>query len=115
MATKNATSRARHGTAAELPSPRGPVSAALIAALDRQPGASSEVFDGLPFVDDVLYGEDAPLALYVLYELHYRGFAGVDDEWEWDANALRLRARLERSFCDRLEDEGDAFALAVHG
>ncbi|MGW2997108.1 iron-containing redox enzyme family protein, partial [Streptomyces sp. NPDC001193] len=30
------------------------------------------------------WGEDLQLALYVLYELHYRGFEGVDDEREWD-------------------------------
>jgi hypothetical protein len=42
--------------------------------------------------------EDATLALYVLYELHYRGFAGVDDHWEWEPSLLRERARLERAF-----------------
>jgi hypothetical protein len=36
--------------------------------------------------------------LYVLYELHYHGFAGVDDRWEWEPSVLRERARLEREF-----------------
>jgi hypothetical protein len=87
-----------------LPGARGPVSEALIAALRRDPRMSSKSFEDLPLVDDPLYGEDAPLALYTLYELHYRGFDGVDDEWEWDANTLRLRTRLEIAFLSRLED-----------
>ncbi len=42
--------------------------------------------------------EDAALTLYVMYELHYRGFDGVDDGWEWEPSLLRERARLERAF-----------------
>ncbi|GAA2625856.1 hypothetical protein GCM10010425_23090 [Streptomyces spororaveus] len=30
------------------------------------------------------WGEDLQLALYMLYELHYRGFDGVDDARKWD-------------------------------
>ncbi|MGP3683554.1 iron-containing redox enzyme family protein [Streptomyces sp. IBSNAI002] len=41
------------------------------------------------------WGEDLQLALYLLYELHYRGFAGVDDDREWDPDLLRLRRALE--------------------
>lgn len=88
---------------ATLPCARGPVSAALIEALRGEPGRSQS-FTDQPFVDDPLYGEDAPLALYILYELHYRGFGEVDDLWEWDLGALRLRTRLERAFLRRLED-----------
>jgi hypothetical protein len=32
------------------------------------------------------------------YELHYRGFAGVDAAWEWNPTLLHLRAQLERAF-----------------
>ncbi len=32
------------------------------------------------------------------YELHYRGFAGVDPAWEWNPALLQLRAELERVF-----------------
>ena len=50
-------------------------------------------------VDDAdPYGDDLHLALQVCYELHYRGFAGVDAEWEWNPALLTLRARLERVF-----------------
>jgi hypothetical protein len=44
------------------------------------------------------YGLDLHLALYMCYELHYRGFAGVDPTWEWNPALLYLRARLERAF-----------------
>lgn len=87
-----------------LPAPRGPVSQALVAALRQKPDTCAESFDDLPLVDDPLTGEDVPLALYTLYELHYRGYAGVDDAWEWAPNALRLRTRLEDAFLSRLED-----------
>ncbi len=41
---------------------------------------------------------DVQLALLICYELHYRGFDGVDDAWEWDPDLLRLRAALESAF-----------------
>ncbi|MGH3264951.1 MAG: iron-containing redox enzyme family protein, partial [Trebonia sp.] len=44
---------------------------------------------------------DAQLALWVLFELHYRGFDGVPSDREWDIDLLRLRAELE----NRLEQE----------
>jgi hypothetical protein len=81
---------------AELPGARGPLSAAVLAALVARPGAATfpvteaELADGL--------GEDVQLALQVCYELHYRGFAGVDPSWEWDPQLLRLRGALERAF-----------------
>jgi hypothetical protein len=42
--------------------------------------------------------ERGELALYALYELHYRGFHGVDDRLEWDSDLFRLRSLLERRF-----------------
>jgi hypothetical protein len=42
--------------------------------------------------------EDLQLALYVCYEIHYRGFEGVDAEWEWEPTLLAFRRRLERIF-----------------
>ncbi|MGH3961013.1 iron-containing redox enzyme family protein [Mycobacterium sp.] len=41
---------------------------------------------------------DLQLALYMCYELHYRGFAGVDPTWEWNPGLLHLRGQLERTF-----------------
>jgi hypothetical protein len=55
------------------------------------------------------YGIDIQLSLYVCYELHYRGFAGVDPEWEWNPGLLHLRARLEDAFLWAVRrDIGDA-------
>ncbi|MFE2547530.1 iron-containing redox enzyme family protein [Streptomyces sp. NPDC059355] len=51
------------------------------------------------------WGEDLQLALYLLYELHYRGFDGVDDEREWDPDLLRLRQALETRFLHALRTE----------
>jgi len=44
------------------------------------------------------FGLDLQLALYMCYELHYRGFAGVDPTWEWNPGLLHLRGQLERAF-----------------
>lgn len=87
---------------APIPPPRGPLSEHVVAHLTRpvhDPGH-------LPApIDDPLTGEDAPLALHLLYELHYRGLAGVDERWEWHPGLLAMRAQLEGRFEDRLFDE----------
>jgi hypothetical protein len=82
-----------------LPDPRGPLSEALFADL---PGrtvstAASEEAERIamggtaPLTDD-----DLQITLAVCYELHYRGFDGVSEDWEWDPELVRLRARLEQ-------------------
>lgn len=91
-----------------LPAGRGELSAAVIAALrsDRAalPDLRSEGADP--------YGDDLQLALYVLYELHYQGFAEVDDEREWDPDLLRLRRTLEQRFLHALRaDSGDVTSV----
>ncbi|HEY1839171.1 MAG TPA: iron-containing redox enzyme family protein [Mycobacterium sp.] len=53
---------------------------------------------GASVSDSDPYGLDLQLALYMCYELHYRGFAGVDPTWEWNAGLLHLRGQLERAF-----------------
>jgi Iron-containing redox enzyme/N-terminal domain of (some) glycogen debranching enzymes len=53
-----------------------------------------------PLVDHPLGGEDSGLALYLCYELHYRGLPGVDEAWEWNPSLLRFRQRLEAEFMD---------------
>jgi hypothetical protein len=77
-----------------LPGPRGPASAALLAALRRPPHALE------PAAPDG--HEDLHLALYCCYELHYRGFAGVDPAWEWAPGLLAFRAGLEERFAAEL-------------
>jgi hypothetical protein len=49
-------------------------------------------------VADPLADEDLQLALYTCYELHYRGFDGVDDAWEWQPSQLALRGAIEAEF-----------------
>ena len=84
---------------AALPAPRGPLSACVLAAL-RDGGPPRD----LPPLRDP-YGEDEQLTLYCLYELHYRGFPGVDAEREWDLDLLRVRQALEREFLTALRAE----------
>jgi hypothetical protein len=83
-----------------LPKPRGPVSAALCADLSTGStlSAGTLAVAERPAVTatDPLTDDDLQLSLAICYELHYRGFDGVDDSWEWDPDLLRLRAVLER-------------------
>ncbi|MBA3524765.1 MAG: iron-containing redox enzyme family protein [Geodermatophilaceae bacterium] len=80
-----------------LPTARGPLSAAVLAALRGDPPAFPDVS-----LDVDAYGEDVQLSLYCLYELHYRGFAGVSDDLEWNPALLGFRVVLERRFLDAL-------------
>jgi hypothetical protein len=81
-----------------LPPSRGPVSAAVGKYLT---GAGPLPADAA-VRDASAYGDDLQLALYLCYELHYRGFGGVDPEREWDADLLRTRGALERRFLSAL-------------
>ena len=83
-----------------LPHARGPISAHVLDLLaGRSPAVvMAEVIDGLGAVVDPIGDEDLQLALYCLYELHYRGFADVDDAREWDLDLLRIRGLLEARF-----------------
>lgn len=73
----------------------------LVASLRRPPHElpSASIPDG-----DALGGEDEPLALYLCYELCYRGLPEADESWEWSPSLLRLRARLEERFLAALFD-----------
>lgn len=55
-----------------------------------------------PVGDADPYGLDLQLALYLCYELHYRGFAEVDPAWEWNPGLLQLRSQLEQVFLDAI-------------
>jgi hypothetical protein len=94
-----ATTADRRRTDPALPTPRGPLSAGVVAALTAPrlpPPDVSRATAADP------YGEDLHLALYLLYELHYRGFAGVDEDREWDPELLPLRRALEDRFLGAL-------------
>jgi hypothetical protein len=89
----------RSASAPGLPSPRGPLTEDLLRHLRFAPHEIGQVARA---VDDPIEGEDSALALYLLYELHYRSFAGVHDGWEWEPSLLRVRRRLEDAFESRL-------------
>jgi hypothetical protein len=55
-----------------------------------------------PEVADALTDDDLHLALYLCYELHYRGLPGVDERWEWEPSLLALRREWEAIFEDAL-------------
>ncbi len=69
-----------------LPVPRGPLSHALLDALVHDPHDLRLPAEPIP--SDPLADEDLQLALYLCYELHYRGLPGVSDGWEWEPALL---------------------------
>src|SRR3712207_4374576 len=81
------------------PAARGPLSERVLGALTR-PVHRVRPLPGDAHVDD----EDLQLTLYCCYELHYRGLAGVEAEWEWEPSLLELRRSLERRFEAALRD-----------
>ncbi len=85
-----------------LPGPRGPITEFLLGELRRP---SHEL---PPFTVDQpaepLDDDDLHLALYLCYELHYRGLPGVDETWEWEPSLLALRRALEQQFEAALRD-----------
>ncbi|MEV4154795.1 iron-containing redox enzyme family protein [Nocardia salmonicida] len=83
-----------------LPRPRGELSAAVVELLTRTPGSPVPEAAGLD-----PYGEDLLLTLHTCYELHYQGFAGVDENWEWDPGLLRVRRDLENTLLTALHTD----------
>jgi len=86
----------------------GPISewvAGLLAApagpIDGDP--VEELAQLLAAVEDPVADDDLQLALYLCFELHYRGFDGVDSSWEWAPQLLAIRVALERAFLGSLE------------
>lgn len=84
-----------------LPAGRGPISSLLVEHL-RRPPHRVPASGAIRVADDPLADDDLQLALYVCYELHYRGFEGVFDQWEWEPSLLRFRTMLEQPFEDAL-------------
>ena len=86
-----------------VPKPRGALSGVLFEALRSSATSWNDVLGTEPDHDD-----DAQIALWTLYELHYRGFDDVDDALEWPPELLQLRRVLEQPFEARLRDRFDA-------
>ncbi|HME78795.1 MAG TPA: iron-containing redox enzyme family protein [Mycobacterium sp.] len=81
-----------------LPAANGPLSMAVRRSLTEPAPRDQLTRIGASVRDSDPYGLDLQLALYMCYELHYRGFAGVDPTWEWNPGLLHLRGQLERVF-----------------
>lgn len=84
-----------------LPTPRGPVSEALLHLLTTPSASPAALHEAVAATlaapaGSWLEHDDVQLALTCMYELHYRGLDGVDDDWEWQPDVLAARAALER-------------------
>lgn len=92
----------------QLPRPRGALSERLFAQLRSTDPAPTpfEVSTTDPFADD-----DLQIALWALYELHYRGFDDVDPRHEWSPALLATRAEIEAVFEQALRELAEP---AVH-
>jgi hypothetical protein len=82
--------------------PRGPITAELIRQLRSEPDA---MHPDVGAVSDPLADDDLQLALYLCYELHYRGLEAVAPEWEWSPHLLEFRATLEGMMLEALVGE----------
>ncbi|GAA1528648.1 iron-containing redox enzyme family protein [Nocardioides humi] len=107
----------------KLPEPCGPLSERVVDTLRARPHGPHAVPEPRA-MGDVTYpltDRDFQLALWTLYELHYRGFDDVEDPHaEWDPLLMVSRAGLERTFEHAVrtlvsEAPGDAPALADLG
>jgi hypothetical protein len=85
---------------ASLPQARGECSALLLDHLVEDVHELTSM--ALRDVSDPLTDDDLQLALYLCYELHYRGLPGVDARWEWEPSLLALRREWEAVFEDAL-------------
>ena len=86
-----------------LPSPRGPLSERLFAALVEDPGQRLDCPDhDLP--PDPISDHDLQLALYIINELHYAEIVEVDERWEWAPGLSGFRAMLEDAFLSAVEE-----------
>lgn len=84
----------------QLPEPCGPLSEGVVRALTASADGPRRVVhpNAVADVTHPLTDRDFQLALWTLYELHYRGFDGVDDRAEWDPLLIIGRTTLERTF-----------------
>ena len=77
------------------PDSRGPLTAVLLHELRSGPHRLPPI--ALPEPEDPLADEDLHLALYVLYELHYRGLDGVDGAGNGSRRCWSCARELEAS------------------
>jgi hypothetical protein len=94
---------------AALPAPAGPLSRQVADLLLSEwrpapglalPGIEIEAMEAAIAVAEPLSDDDLQLALYICFELGYRGFADVDPRWDGEIRLLQLRGLLEGAFLD---------------
>lgn len=119
-----------HDLPAPLPPPRGAVTVALLHYLRQDPEQVEVDLSRLTWsgaTADAATDDDLQLAMWLVYELHYRGLEGVDDGWEWHLglveamqeweglleDALRLVTGSEGATVDPAEVPEQLFALAA--
>ena len=77
-----------------LPDARGPFSEEILGLLA---GGGVDTRRSSP-PEDPLEDDDMHLALYLAYELHYRGLPGVRDDREWDPRITAVAHEIESMF-----------------
>ena len=80
-----------------LPKPRGAFSSDVFEALRSDPARLAGA--DLPEPEGA---DDAAIAMWALYELHFRGFEDVAEDLEWHPASLQLRGELESDLEARL-------------
>ncbi|HET6627158.1 MAG TPA: iron-containing redox enzyme family protein [Nocardioidaceae bacterium] len=102
-----------------LPMERGPLSTGVIDAVGGRDRLDADALvhriRALPEDVDVVTDDDLHLALWVMYELHYRGFDDAVGDWEWDPDLLRVRREVESVFEDALRRRTSETVAATVG
>jgi hypothetical protein len=91
----------------KIPPPRGRLSAWLTAMLHGNPAALPADSRPFPVAGPLHPGpawkdDDLQLALWCCYELYYRGFDDVEEDWEWHPAIVGFRGSLERQWVAEL-------------
>lgn len=84
-----------------LPRARGPLTGRIVGAL-RGMGPLPSSLAVIDPSRDLTHDEDVQLALWICYELHYRGFEDVDADWDTHPGLLAFRADLEQPWLAEL-------------
>lgn len=105
LRTLDASDQRSHDLPAQLPPPRGPLTFALRDYLRRDPASTRVKQTRLTWsgaTAEAATDHDLQLALWLAYELHYRGLAGVDDTWEWHRGLVEATQEWEALLLDAL-------------
>lgn len=98
MRDRSGTARDEAENVMRLPPPRGPISSSLFDYMHEGPKAASSLIVRICDPSGALDDADFQIALWSLYELHYRSFDDIDERWEWDPTLLAVRSKLEDVF-----------------